>query len=566
MKFVQVCLKSYGLVTCGGLMVLLLSACQQQVAPLVQPTTVPLGLVEVDFNDEVSAQALITEGLQFANPSTSFEAINNICYLSTSFAVTNTTGVALNNLTLIAIHRSSSNTAGTAIANLRSAVGNSVSDEAIYRAFEPANRVVGVNGQVQVVADAADFQTFLPAELANLEAELQTLAADATLLEYGFVARNAAGGRRIDNGETGSITIAVQYPCATSIAGGTPFRFSMTFALTDVATPRFTRGPNETTAALEQRIINAYGASAIPANLEIMLIGSDSDVPTFGNLLRVNDIATNTSELGSGGSGSDGSGSGGSDGSGSGGSDGSGSGGSDGSGSDGSGSDGSGGSGSAESSFNSDVPKFTPSSSAAEIIASGATSVNLGDDAIYVGTWQRTTNDQDPLVASINTTTNTINWLRNDYENVPPDGRGNGVLVTATGELYVAFSVDGGSNTYNFAAANGWLTSYGMGGGPKVGVLVQLDPTNGAPLQGTFITAVLSNGNTNSLTINALNVDASGNIVVSADTAAAPRYEDTSRMPCPAYDGNVEDYTLVLSPNLSTALSATAPSCNNPPR
>jgi ABC-type sugar transport system substrate-binding protein len=201
-------------------------------------------------------------------------------------------------------------------------------------------------------------------------------------------------------------------------------------------------------------------------------------------------------------------------------------------------------------------------------MASGASSVTLGENAIYVGTWQRTAIDQDPLVASINTATNTLNWLRNDYESVPPDGRGNGVLVTSTGDVYVAFSVDGGSNNYNFAANGGWLTSYGQGGGGKVGVLVQIDSASGAPLRGTFITAVLNSGNTNSLNISALDVDSNGNIVVSANTAAAPRYEDTSRMPCPAYNSSigVQDYTLVLRPDLSSAVSATAPSCNNPPR
>ncbi|MEM7736326.1 MAG: hypothetical protein AAF267_11095 [Deinococcota bacterium] len=532
------------------------TACQQQLTPAPQPAARPLGLVEVDFNEEVNAQALISEGLRFFNPSTSFEAINNICYLSTSFTVTNTTGAALNNLTLIAIHRSSTNTAGTAIGNVRSAVGNSVTDESIYRAFEPANRVVSINGQAEVVAGAADFQAFLPADLASLQADLEAIAPDATLLEYGFVARNAAGSRRIENGETGSLTIAVQYPCATGIAGGTPFRFSMTFALTDVDVPRFTRGPNETTAELEQRIINAYGATQIPANLEIMLIGNDSDTPTFGNLIRVSDVATNTSELGSG-SGDSGSGDAGSGDAGSGDS-----------GSGDSGSGDSGGSGSTESNFNSGVPKFTPASTATEIIASGASSITIGNNAIYVGTWQRTANDQDPLVASINTTTNTINWLRNDYESVPPDGRANGILVTPTGEVYVAFSVDGGSNNYNFAAGGGWLNSYGQGGGPKVGILVEIDPANGTPLRGTFITAVLNSGNTNSLNINALNVDGSGNIIVSANTAAAPRYEDTNRMPCPDYDGSVgvQDYTLVLRPDLASAVSATAPSCNNPLR
>jgi hypothetical protein len=188
----------------------------------------------------------------------------------------------------------------------------------------------------------------------------------------------------------------------------------------------------------------------------------------------------------------------------------------------------------------------------------------VGGNDIYIGTWQKTGSNQNPIIASINPNTNTINWVRSDYEDTPVDGRGNGLLVTASGELYAAMSVDGGSNSFNFAAGSGWLNSYGMGGGAKVGVIVKIDPTTGTPQAGTFVTAVLSSGNTNTLNINNLGVDTSGNIIVSANTAAAPRFADTSRMPCPAYDGNIEDYTLVLAANLQSAVSATAPSCGNP--
>ena len=190
--------------------------------------------------------------------------------------------------------------------------------------------------------------------------------------------------------------------------------------------------------------------------------------------------------------------------------------------------------------------------------------MTLAGNDIYIGSHQATSINQNPIVASINPNTNTINWIRSDYEQTGVDGRGNGLLVTGSGELYAAMSVDGGSNSFNFAAGSGWLNSYGLGGGAKVGVVVELDPATGAPQAGTFVTAVLNSGNTNTLNINNLGVDSSGNIIVSANTAAAPRFADTSRMPCPAYDGNIEDYTLVLTPNLQSAVSATAPSCGNP--
>ena len=279
------------------LFVLLLVACQQSTLtpePIPAPA-LPLGLVEVNFKDEVSAQALINDGLRFSNPSSSFEALNGLCYLSTSFNVTNNTGTILNNLSLVAINRASS-VAGTAISNLRSAAGNPVTDEAIYRSIQPSNRVVNVNGQPQVVAGAADFQVFLPSEVTSIQQDVSAVASDAVVLEYGYVARNQAGRRILANGETGNITIAVQYPCATSIAGGTPFSFTMTFAFVDIETPRFTKGPNESVAELEQRIINAYGATMIPADLEILVVGSNNDTPLIGNLIRVNNFATFTTK------------------------------------------------------------------------------------------------------------------------------------------------------------------------------------------------------------------------------------------------------------------------------
>jgi hypothetical protein len=190
--------------------------------------------------------------------------------------------------------------------------------------------------------------------------------------------------------------------------------------------------------------------------------------------------------------------------------------------------------------------------------------VSIGNNDIYIGTHQATSINQNPIVASIDSVNSTINWIRSDYENTPVDGRGNGLLLTSSGDLYAAFSVDGGSNSFNLAASNGWLNSYGSGGGAKVGVVVKLNPSDGAPQAGTFVTAVLNSGNTNTLNINALAADVSGNIIVSANTAAAPRFANTSRMPCPAYDGNIEDYTLVLTANLQSAVSATAPSCGNP--
>ena len=185
-------------------------------------------------------------------------------------------------------------------------------------------------------------------------------------------------------------------------------------------------------------------------------------------------------------------------------------------------------------------------------------SVNGND--IYIGTHQATSINQNPIVASIDPNTNTINWIRSDYEQTGVDGRGNGLLVTTSGDLYAAFSVDGGSNSFNFAASGGWLNSYGSGGGAKVGVIVKLDPTTGAPQTGTFVIAKLSSGNTNTVSINNLAVDTSGNIIVSAQSFFSPLDTNGNRLTC---SGNSPfEYTLVLNADLTSAVSASASNCN----
>ncbi|MEM6430741.1 MAG: hypothetical protein AAF708_15990, partial [Deinococcota bacterium] len=198
------------LVACLGM---LLSACQlinpsDDIQPYQDVIELHLGdHVHLD-EQNVATQALINSGLRFSNPSTSFEALNNICYLSTTYIVDNNTGANLANLSLVALNRADS-VGGTAIRGLRGAAGNPVTDPAIYRSIQPGNRVIAIGNSPQVVAGAADFQVFLTAEVANLQADVTALAADARVLEYGYVVRNMEGGRILRDGETGTVTIAV---------------------------------------------------------------------------------------------------------------------------------------------------------------------------------------------------------------------------------------------------------------------------------------------------------------------------------------------------------------------
>ncbi len=499
--------------------VLSLSACQQSDTP---PVTGVVDLVVGNATNTLFSQTLINSGLRFDNPSTSFEALDNTCYLSTTYDVTNNTGRNLANLSLVAINRTS-NVAGTAISGLRGAAGNTVTNPAIYRSIRPSHRVIAIGNQAQVVAGAADFQVFLPSEVSSLQSEVSVLAGDAVVLEYGYVARNREGGRVLRDGDTGTITLAVQYSCETGISGGTPFSFAMTFAFTNVTIPRFTRGPNETLAALEQRIINIYGATAIPANLEILLIGNDSEQPLFGSLIRVSDFSRI-----------------------------------------------------ADIPLTSPPPAFVTSVKDPQIYgftcqddevavsASGAVQISFGNTVIYAGTRQVAADNQDPRLVRFDK--GEQSWCLGSLETSADDSRGYGLLWDGADTLYAVFSVTGaqGEPTADFRrfAVNGWLPSYGAGSGARATVVVRLNLLSGEPLTATYLTARQADGNSSALTVTGLELTSAGEVVVRAETSAFPRSINPDvTIDCPAYDGLVEDYTLVLSADLSTAISATAPSC-----
>jgi hypothetical protein len=343
------------------------------------------------------------------------------------------------------------------------------------------------------------------------------------VLEYGYVARNSGGSRVLRDGDTGTVTIAVQYPCETGITGGTPFSFAMTFAFTDVAIPRFTRGPNETLAALEQRIINTYGAAAIPANVEILLVGDDNEQPLFGNLIRV----SNFERI-------------------------------------------------ADIPLPSPIPAFvanvqdpqvygfTCADDEVNVSSSGATQLSFGNTVIYAGTRQVAANNQDPRLTRFDKGEQV--WCLGSLETSSEDSRGYGLLWDGADTLYALFSMTGAQSepTTDFRrfAVNGWLPSYGAGGGVRAAVLVRIDLVSGSPLTATYLSARQANGDTSALTVTDLALTSAGDVIVRAETSAFPRSTNPNvTIDCPAFDGLVADYTLVLSADLSTAISATAPSC-----
>ncbi|MBE9064738.1 DUF4114 domain-containing protein [cf. Phormidesmis sp. LEGE 11477] len=213
-----------------------------------------------------------------------------------------------------------------------------------------------------------------------------------------------------------------------------------------------------------------------------------------------------------------------------------------------------------------EVNKFTGNTSEADIIATGADSITIGTQTIYIGTEQVSSINQNPIVRSFDPANPDNNWTRRDLETTGTDGRGLGLIWSGTA-LYGVFSVDGtqGTPAEDFRRASqtvkqNWLRSYGAGGGGKVAVIGQIDPTTGALLKAAYLSAVKQNGQSNSLSITGATVNNVGNLVLSAKSFFSPRRPDGSALT--QDPGNTQgspfDYTVEITPDLTEVISTSA--------
>jgi len=211
------------------------------------------------------------------------------------------------------------------------------------------------------------------------------------------------------------------------------------------------------------------------------------------------------------------------------------------------------------------VAKFNASNTEAEIAASGAARITIGTQTIYIGTNQVSSINQNPIVASFDSANPANNWIRTDYEVTGADGRGIGIAWDGT-SLYGVFTVDGTQGTpaedFRRAAATAeqaWLRSYGQGGGAKVSVLARIDATTGELLDAAYLSAVLGNGNSNTLTVEDINVNATGHLVISAQSFFRPRRPDGTALTETATAGSSPfAYTVEITPDLKRVKSTSA--------
>ncbi|MDJ1183917.1 PEP-CTERM sorting domain-containing protein [Roseofilum casamattae] len=226
-----------------------------------------------------------------------------------------------------------------------------------------------------------------------------------------------------------------------------------------------------------------------------------------------------------------------------------------------------------ETSIGNGTAKFSPSDSEAVISATDAARVMSGSQTIYIGTQQVSGINQNPIIASFDPSNPDRNWVRNDYETTGADGRGRGLLWDGDSNLYGFFSVDGTqglpSEDFREAASDAtqpWLRSYGSGGGASVSVVGKLDPLTGDLVSAAYLSALLMNGNSNTLSVTDAEMlefsDAheGAELVVFASTFFGPRRPDGSLMERnPGSDlTSPFDYRVIFSNDLRTVLSTEA--------
>lgn len=204
---------------------------------------------------------------------------------------------------------------------------------------------------------------------------------------------------------------------------------------------------------------------------------------------------------------------------------------------------------------------FSCNDTEATIKARGVKGVTFGKTSIYIGYQQVAPTNKNPIVIRFQNSVR--QWCRQDYEVTGDDGTGYGLLWDGGNNLYGVFSATGTQGTpsqdFRRFATWGWLKTYGSGGGAKVAIIAKMDPNNGNVSHATFLTALLSSGKSNSLTVQNLNLSQNG-LTIQAKSWASPRRANKSAMTCSG--SSPFNYTAVFTPLLDLVTGATADRCS----
>lgn len=208
-----------------------------------------------------------------------------------------------------------------------------------------------------------------------------------------------------------------------------------------------------------------------------------------------------------------------------------------------------------------DAKAFSPSDDKDALDNKDVVYVTQGNTSFYIGYQQVSSNNQNPILVKF--VNGVQEWARTDYETTGDDQKGYGLIWDGQQNLYAVFSATGtqGQSSEDFRrfAQDGWLRSYGSGGGAKVAIIAKIDPENGDISKATFLYSKLSSGNSNSMAVKTLSFEDDGQIKVNANAWFSPLNVDKQPFSCSG--SSPFDYTIVFSNDLSTAISAEAAGC-----
>lgn len=200
----------------------------------------------------------------------------------------------------------------------------------------------------------------------------------------------------------------------------------------------------------------------------------------------------------------------------------------------------------------------------AQVKGMGGATVTIGSQRVYIGYRQVSSVNQNPVIVSFDDQNPRNNWERSDYEVTNADSKGYGLFWSGT-DLYAVFGVDGTqgspSEDYRRASADAttpWLRTYGQGGGAKVAIVGRIDLATGELLDAAYISAVLKDNKSNTLSVNDLSLNDQGNLLVRADSRFYPRKVDGSPMVNVGDTPAPFDYTVELTPDLKRVVSTSA--------
>lgn len=204
---------------------------------------------------------------------------------------------------------------------------------------------------------------------------------------------------------------------------------------------------------------------------------------------------------------------------------------------------------------------FSDGYSLADLRMENARIVESGPVAYAIGYRQVTDNDRDPILAKF--VSDSLVWERNDYDTTDGDCTGYGLLWDGGPNLYAVFSTSGhtSSTTDGFGrfTENGWLSTYGAGGGATVAVIAKVNVETGEIAHATYARSQLADGSTNDLEVKDMDLLNNSYLQLHAHCGLHPLLPSGQPMNCslePPFS-----YRVVLSPLLELAERAEAEGC-----